>query len=428
MRSIVAVFAVVFSLIAGPIAASAGSISAYANRPEIAGLRWRSPEIKIGISSSLFAPNSNIKRGSDVRGAIDRSLKSWENVTGIRFVSDIVEKSSVSPSGVSGDGINLITNAGTAENVAMFGKGRDSDAARTRIFYNKRSVITEADIVLSPFEQFSTDGSFGTFDLEAVLTHEIGHMLGLSHTFVAGSVMSEIKAKNGILGIQMLPPRNLSDSDIAAIRDLYSLMPEAVCCAAITGRIVDGEQKAISGVQVWAEDRDTGKLAAYGETATDGSFKIGGLPIGDYDILARSSSVVNGIPGRSAHDLIATVSLDEKDVSLPAHRLMAGSANVFVSHIGLAGQLADSPVVLSRGGEYSLLIGGGSLDELSVLGFSSPLLRVEGVPRLREDLSGKVSVIAINVAVDENISAGTYTLYIADGVGESAFVGSIVIE
>lgn len=427
MRSLIALITVVASLLAGASGVSAGSISAHSNRPENLVLRWRTGEIKIGISSSLFAQNSNIKRDSDIRGAIDRSLRRWESVSGIRFVTEIVERASVSPSGVTGDGINLITTAGTAENVVMFGKGRENDAARTRIFYNKTGAITEADIVLSPFEQFSTDGSFGSFDLEAVLTHEIGHMLGLEHTFVAGSVMSEVKAKNGILGIQMLAPRILSDSDIAAVRSLYSLSPESICCAAIKGKIKDRDQKTLAGAQVWVEDRDTGKLVAYGETLADGSYRIGGLPIGDYDVLARRSPDI-GRTVRTNHDLVATISLDDIDVVVPDHVLSAETASVFATHLGLAGNLADSPIVLSRGGEYSLLIGGVGLDERSVIAFSSPLLQIEGMPRFREDLSGKVSVVAVNVTVDDNISPGTYSLYLSSDDGESSFAGAIVIE
>ena len=113
-----------------------------------------------------------------------------------------------------------------------------SASAKTRIFYNRKGLITEADIVFNPFQQFSTDGTFGTFDLESTLTHEIGHLLGLHHSAVLGSTMADSFASNGTRGFVDFGPRTLADSDIAAIRDLYGPKPgDEECCAVISGKI-----------------------------------------------------------------------------------------------------------------------------------------------------------------------------------------------
>lgn len=61
-------------------------------------------------------------------------------------------------------------------------------------------------------ETWSLTGSGGTFDLETVALHEIGHLLGLAHSSVAGSVM--FPSYGGVR-------RNLTQDDIDGIRRLY---------------------------------------------------------------------------------------------------------------------------------------------------------------------------------------------------------------
>ena len=64
-------------------------------------------------------------------------------------------------------------------------------------------------------ETWSLTGSGGTFDVETVALHEVGHLLGLGHSSVAGSVMFPTYG-----GVR----RSLTQDDVDGIRRLYPSM------------------------------------------------------------------------------------------------------------------------------------------------------------------------------------------------------------
>ena len=147
-------------------------------------IRWPRKTIQLAFSTSLNSPGPNIKAGSDVVGAARRALARWSSNANVNFVVTWSDTTSVSPSS-GGDGISLITVADTLDNESF---NADSTTGRTRIFYDPETgSIAEADVSINPRPvsqegadlQFSTDGTPGTYDLEATFTHEIGHLLGL---------------------------------------------------------------------------------------------------------------------------------------------------------------------------------------------------------------------------------------------------------
>ena len=389
-------------------------------------LRWPQGVLQIGISTSLTRPNSNIKFGSDVSGAISRSLATWQNVVDVDLRQTPSEKQSVSPSGKRGDGVSLITIAQTPENVILFPAGPDDAAATTRVFYDKRGLVTEADIVLNPFQQFSTDGTFGTFDLESTLTHEIGHLLGLEHSDVLGATMHERYGKNGALGQDNLSARSLSMADIAEVRRLYGPLPdETDCCGKVSGRLNATDAKARDW-QTWAEEPATGRVIAAALTGSDGSFRFEGLPLERIAVYGQGRTAGNAV---STGEPIFAVA--KRIEGAPSNRKVQVSKSDFqVGFLGINGQLSDIALNLSAGNTYTVYLGGKRLDPVRItVGTTSPFLNVVPNTTRSVDYGSDVSVVSFEMSIDADAPTGEYTVFAADESGARRYiVGGIAVN
>src|SRR5215207_2628935 len=261
-------------------------------------IRWPKKTIEVSLSTSLLSPSANIKPDSDVVGAARRALSRWANLSNITFVVTWSSATSISPAD-AGDGINLLTIAGTLENEAF---NSDATTGRTRVFFDPETGnIAEADISINPRPraedgtelQFSTDGTPGTYDLEATFTHEIGHLLGLDHSSVLSSTMQGRQAFNGTFGLPALSERTLSEDDRQKIRSLYG---SKLRLGRIEGRLADnrtpGTLLPLNGVNVWAENVANGRLIASDVTAEDGTYRLEGLAPGQYRVLVSAGSDV----------------------------------------------------------------------------------------------------------------------------------------
>ncbi|MGI8811481.1 MAG: matrixin family metalloprotease [Pyrinomonadaceae bacterium] len=388
-------------------------------------LRWPHGLLQIAISTSVTRPNVNIKFGSDVTGSIARSLATWQKVVDIELRQTSSEKQSVSPSGKRGDGVSLITIAQTPENVLLFPGGTDDAAATTRVFYDKRGLVTEADIVLNPFQQFSTDGTFGTFDLESTLTHEIGHVLGLEHSDVLGATMHERYGRNGALGQDNLSARSLSMADIAEVRRLYGPLTEEIeCCGKINGKLNTVDAKARNW-QVWAEELSTGRVVAAAGTGSDGSFLFEGLPLESVAIYAQDRSSANVV---STSEPIFAVS-KRMEGAVSNRKVQVSKADFQLDFLGVNGQLSDIALNVRAGTTYTVYLGGKKLDPSRIsVGFTSPFLKVVPNTVQSVDYGSDVAVISFEMRVDDEAPTGEYTVFAAGETGAKRYiVGGIAV-
>ncbi|HVF46209.1 MAG TPA: matrixin family metalloprotease [Pyrinomonadaceae bacterium] len=388
-------------------------------------LSWRAREIRIALSTSLRQSNSNLKFGRDVWGAVRRSLDAWESVADIEFLVEESDRQSLSPSGNAGDGISLITIAPTPENVLLFSNNFEAESAKTRVFYNGKGFITEADIVLNPFQQFSTDGTFGTFDLQATLTHEIGHLLGLQHSDVLGATMSNSLSRNGTFGILDFGSRTLSASDIAAVRALYGTTEDGPnCCSAVAGKLTVGTGRGAKGIRVWAEEVETGRVVAQAETASDGSFRLGGLEAATYSLFWQRSED-NGAVGE-----LGLVVLTKGESRSVDEKIVAPRSDLSLKYIGVNSQLTDFAVPVMGGRQYIIFLGGSGLDPENVrFGFSSPFFEVSPGSVITRDFGSDVSVVSFVLTVADGAPHGMYSVfaYARDG-SRTSLIGALSVE
>lgn len=403
-------------------------------------IRWPKRTIEIAFSNSLLNPGANIKPDSDVVGAARRALLRWSSLSNINFVVTWSAATSVSPE-EAGDGVSLLTIAVTPENELF---NSDSTTGRTRVFYNPDTgSIVEADISINPKPraedgtalQFSTDGTPGTYDLEATFTHEIGHLLGLEHSAILASTMQSRQAFNGTFGLPALTERTLSEDDRQKIRGLYG---QTQRLGRIEGRLVDnripGAFTALSGVNVWAENLATGRVMASDVSAEDGSYHLEGLAPGQYRVMVSSASAADATAQAKFRSFELSNQVAVKaNVLTPLNYNMvpAQASSLNPKLVGLNAELSTVALPLEPGKRVKLYLAGEGVDQVpgTSIAVNSPFFTVDPATLTREQLSTPFPVISVELQVAANVPFGDYTIRLQSNSGETAYVpGAITID
>ncbi|MBK23705.1 MAG: hypothetical protein CME70_06835 [Halobacteriovorax sp.] len=129
-------------------------------------------------------------------------------------------------------------------------------------FEQSTGTIIESDILLNDSIFFTTNTNSGNY-IGDVLTHELGHFIGLGHSEVHGSTMFYSLSSG---------QDTLAGDDKAAVRHLYTTSDSQ-----ITGKVIGGSGVGIFGTHVQAISSSTGQVIASAVSESDGSFIISGL-------------------------------------------------------------------------------------------------------------------------------------------------------
>src|SRR5262245_1710941 len=211
--------------------------------------------------------------------AIQASFRDWAKVPSANV--QFIYKGTTQIGGVDRDGANVVSFTDTTAPL-----GSSTIAATFTFFRSEvgsdnvaRRVIDEADIVFNPSLQFSTSAEENKFDIQSVLTHEIGHLLGLDHSGMVSSVMVPFGVPS------QLDQRTLAYDDIAGITEIYPKPSASVGVGQIRGVVRSGGTP-ILGAHVVAVNANGIALVSTLSQA-DGSFVLRFLPEGAYKIFGE---------------------------------------------------------------------------------------------------------------------------------------------
>jgi matrixin len=157
--------------------------------------------------------------------------------------------------------------------------------------------ILESDIFFNSTFAWSVSesGTAGRFDIESIAVHEIGHLLGLSHSALGETELISggrrvIAAETVMFPIAFsagnVSDRELKADDIAGLSDIYGTPAFTRQFGSISGRVTKNGAGVI-GAHVIAFNPRTQKLVGGFSLSDDGSFVIAGLEPGPHVLRAE---------------------------------------------------------------------------------------------------------------------------------------------
>jgi hypothetical protein len=221
-----------------------------------------------------------------VEQALDNSFKTWENISSASVTfTDKGYTDQRSINRQNDDGINLIIfDTQTTDFTVTTDIGPSVVAITINKFSPSDGHLLDSDIIFNDQEYvFSTTQATNIatklINLQDVATHEIGHMLGLDHTWIEHATMYPY-ARDG--------QNSVEDDDKAAISNLYPVPAFETSFDSLRGRIYNVDEQPVTGVYVSAIDGSTRMEAVAALSDTNGFYHIRGLRPGNYYLRARS--------------------------------------------------------------------------------------------------------------------------------------------
>lgn len=282
-------------------------------------LRW-STTLGTNPVSILTQNQTAAARLTEIEQVISQSLAVSTGVTGTTLLpASINPPVRVATQNACGsDGLNSIcfdqADAAFTPGLLAFTRVITSDALGEQLGSSPSATqlgqTLDADIYFDPTDPqvtFATPAALPTspkaYDLQSVLTHELGHFLGFSHSAIWSAMMYPYAPAPGTFygtrPTQQLPDAPLGDDDRTGLRILYPNPTDAVNVGTISGRILPANPLSLPlsppgvtgvfGAHVVVVDQASGAViaatiagwscASPGPAHFDGAYELDHLPV-----------------------------------------------------------------------------------------------------------------------------------------------------
>ncbi len=262
-------------------------------------------QVVAGASSSVSGAAVKVMSdGSDPVTAARAALATW-NAIGVDIHFQALQSATLQHD--ASDGKNVVTFAANANDLSALGyasaQSPGAIAVTTNSWYQATGTtadgkqvqagdLADSDILLNPGYGFSTDGSTG-FDLQTVLTHEMGHALGADHSGLLGTTMFQASTflQQGAPAVANRNQRWLGSDELAFAASVYPLNG---ALGTITGTVTAADGSVVQRALITVADTTAGNMIG-GITGADGKYSIQ-VPPGTYVAYAEA---LGGIVGTS---------------------------------------------------------------------------------------------------------------------------------
>ncbi|MCB9896783.1 MAG: IPT/TIG domain-containing protein [Planctomycetes bacterium] len=233
-------------------------------------VRWKTSTLEFVVQ----ADGSDDLPGDDDDLAVRRAFAAWadEPAVPLLLVEDAAPDSRARTDWPSDD-LHSVIFAEDGDDL-LFPEGSGFVAVTPLQYVVSSGKLLDADIVLNGRDvHFATAPAANAFDVRAIVTHEVGHLLGLDHSAQGSATMTPYAHPGFVL------PRTLSDDERAGLVSLGGDDGR--------GRLVGSVLRAasgspVSGAHVWARSSADGRLASAALTDADGAYELRALAPGSY--------------------------------------------------------------------------------------------------------------------------------------------------
>lgn len=250
----------------------------------VVGIDWVGRTITYRVTSR-DAPGVT---ASQLQAAIAQSFDEWSAPENVQISTSFAGMTTLEPDVRDG------------QNVIGFQSRPDLDRTLGSTSFqtnNSTGALISADIFLNTTFQWSvaSGGQTSRFDVVSIMTHEIGHLLGLGHSALGETTSSgggrSVTGKRAVMfpiayGPGSIEDRTIEDDDIAGITDIYGGSAADSDHGSIGGRVtLNGA--GVFGAHITAINITTGEMVSGFSLTNAGDFAIGALKPGVYLVRAE---------------------------------------------------------------------------------------------------------------------------------------------